>query len=298
MSNTVKDLNEHLTDINDKIDDLSRTEPPDAHPNVDAWRTLLAERQCAQQGLEFCAQLSSEIERLEPQLSDVSPAAAPTVAQRYIDSGVSTTKGSIQALRSQLQSHTNDIEQQILAMSPRDASSVQETGELADLQRAKNSIETCIQLISQAEEQATAVERRNLFEDIVVSESSFNFTGSTVGDLVTARRVKISGGSVNVGGQLGSSELGMAFENLARADRVAPSPTPAAWREENATDHGKMRFEKQHGAGKVLEGSGEESMGKLGSDMNEARLSRKLDTATSGIRLVDSAAASFPGAAR
>jgi hypothetical protein len=51
--------------------------------------------------------------------------------------------------------------------------------------------------------------RQSVFEDITLADGSYSFTVSTIGDLVLAKKINLSGGSCNVGGQI-SNERFMA----------------------------------------------------------------------------------------
>lgn len=250
MSNTSEDLREHLHDINDRINSLGNNGPHDDNPTSPEWRDLWAEKRCTQQGLEFCAQISSEIERLEPGLQGAAGEMDAPIAREYWKHGVQDTKSSIRAMESKFQNHKEDIEQQMQAMP---SYQTQVATELEDLQKSKDGLENCLKVVSQAEEQA------NVFENIKLSESSVNITVSTVGKSVKTRNVTLSDGSFNLGGQLGSVELAALFQGLGLAGKATSRATSAAWTDADASSAGLSRSERGHNRGNAVEQSAEMS---------------------------------------
>lgn len=248
MSSTSEDLREHLDDIKDRIDSLANNGPHDDDRNSSEWRDLWAEKRCAQQGLAFCAQISSEIERLEPGVQGTDGEANAPVARQYWKNGVEDTKGSIRAMESRFRSHEREVEQQMQAMPSRQT---EVASELEDLHKSRDGLEKCLRVVSQAEEQM------NVFERIHLSENSVNFTVSTNGKTVQTRDVTLSGGSFNFGGQVGSAELTTLFQGLGLAGSVANGATFAAQRDAGAAPAGPLRSERSQTMSNVLEQSAE-----------------------------------------
>ena len=218
MADTTQNLQEHVKDIEERMENLSGSRSNGSQKDDDAERqAMLAEKQSAQQGLDFCAQLSAEIDRLAPALTTQLHRAGAPVTQEHVSSGVSATRGSIQDMAARLRKHKDTMLSHLVQREPKGQRSSEEEAELDDLQATKESIEDCLELIAGAEKQAALAERHNVFEDITLAENSYSFTVSTVGDLVTARRINISGGSCNVGGQMSNEGLQAAFNSVVRA---------------------------------------------------------------------------------
>lgn len=284
LSNTSEDLREHLHDINDRINSLANNGPHDDDQNSTEWRDLWAEKRCAQQGLEFCAQISSEIERLEPGVERAAGEAKAPIAREYWKTGVEDTKGSIRAMESKFQSHEKEVEQQMQAMP---SYQTQVAAELEDLQKSKNGLEKCLRVVSQAEE------RVNVFERINLSENSVNFTVSTVGKIVETRDVTLSGGSFNFGGQVGSAELAALFQGLGFAGRVADGATSAAGKDGGAASAGLLQSERSQNIGNTLKQSTEvprvtAANGKSPRDRDTSSIE---DTVSSGVVMCESGTA-------
>lgn len=152
--------------------------------------------------------------------------------------------------------HKDAIDQLILSRTCTTQAPGVASAELTKLQDAKASIHECIQVISKADEDTAAIERRNVFEDITLADQSFNFTISTVGDLVTGRKINLSGGSCNLGGQMSESGFEKALDALAGGVQRNPGgisgPNRDGKRDRKENDE-VNGFQKRYGGGNVLE---------------------------------------------
>ena len=266
MADTTQDLQEHLEEINDRIEFLSCGVPDDGEQGSPEWQALVAERKCAEQGLEFCAEMSSEIDRLEPTLHGGQQGVPAPVAELHVHNGVSTTKESLDKMALELRSHRDDMVERIRHKASQGPVSREAAAELVNLRAMKSSMEKSIELILTAKEGAAAAERdqerRNTFEDITQVDDSYSFTVSTVGDLVTARRFNLSGRAVNVGGQMNDEALMKAFENLGKRvtveveSKVGDCKEDGKVRKEDGSGvQSRAVFERRHGRGVSLETS-------------------------------------------
>lgn len=255
MSDTSQDLQQHLQDINEKIQVLSCGQAEGYDQDSHEWQAILEEKKCTQQGLEICAQLSAQIEELEPMMEAGPQSTNPPEARGYVKSGLGATKASIQAMVSQLHSHGDAIERRVRKMASSKPLSKETSEELERLQATKDSIHQCIQVVSDANDGAAEIERHNLFEDITLADNSYSFTVSTVGDLVTAKRINLTGRSYNVGGQITDDGFQKAIEAFTREGIRPASNTrqevtaPKQTEQEVSTRSG---FQNRHGRGVPL----------------------------------------------
>lgn len=173
-------------------------------------------------------------------------------------SGLDVTKSSIHAIVTNLRSHQEDLDQRIqnLRASGATTPAVRDiASELRQLQETKESIQQCIQVISEAE-QRLAAERRNLFEDITLSDDAYSFTVSTVGDLVTARRIELKGRSRNVAGQISDESFQKALDAFSRDDlktfRQPRSDEIPRGGIDSSRDQDSDQFGSRHGLGRPL----------------------------------------------
>lgn len=150
--------------------------------------------------LEICAQLSAQIERSESIVEAKRQASGSPEALRHVRTGKRATKASIQTMVSRLRSHEEILEGRAWKLISSNPPSKETAEELERLQATRDSICQCIRVLSDANEDTTEIERHNVFEDITLADSSYFFTVSTVGDLVTAKRVNLTSRSYSIGG--------------------------------------------------------------------------------------------------
>lgn len=141
-----------------------------------------------------------------------------------------------------LRSEETALLRQIQRITSSDGNPAEIKAELTRLQAARTAIRDRMRTLSDADGGATTgtVERRNLFEDITLEENSYNFAVSTVGDLVTARHIKLTGRSYNVAGQLTDESFQRAVDAFV-TNGVQP-----------ARDPDSREFDKRHGRGMSL----------------------------------------------
>ncbi|KAJ6781861.1 hypothetical protein PWT90_06518 [Aphanocladium album] len=133
------------------------------------------------------------------------------------------------------------ILRQIQSITSSDRSPEEISAELRRLQSARGAIRDRMRTLSDADSGAAGIaERHNVFEDITLEDNSYNFAVSTVGDLVTARRINLTGRSYNVTGQLTDESFQRAVEVFANSG-VQP-----------ARDSNSEQFHKRHGRGTPL----------------------------------------------
>jgi hypothetical protein len=200
IRDTTNDLQEHLHQLDEKVRRLASGDTIVPANDNNEWQAMLEEKDSTQQGLLICAQLAARIEELEPTVKENLQYWQRDSARKHVKEGLGSTKGSIQALVSRLQNHEESINRQMEAIRSVPASQSTAT-QLSQLKETSESVRQCIKLVSDADD-LMGIERRNVFEDITMADDTYDFSVSTVGDLVTARRINLKGKSRHVGGQI------------------------------------------------------------------------------------------------
>ncbi|GJC89249.1 hypothetical protein ColLi_12087 [Colletotrichum liriopes] len=216
ISDTTSDLKAHLEDLQGKIDRLKDGDTVAIDDVAKEWHEMLEEKESTQQGLEMCAQLSAQIVRFESASKERIQFSERPSAHKHIKTGLSEAGRSIQSLVARLQTHEALISSQLEAMSLKEALSEPVAAQLARLQQTKESVSQCIQIVSDAGELAN--ERSNVFEDLTLADNSYALSVSTVRDLVTARRLNLSGRSRHVGGQVTNETVQKTMDALTQLD--------------------------------------------------------------------------------
>jgi len=256
ISDTTHDLREHIRSIDAKIQRLAKRDPDS--DGFD-WQAMLEEKKSTQQGLEICARLSAQIEQLEPTPVEYTQFANHPSAHKFVKDGLHATRGAVRTLVSQLQNHEDEIDRRMDAMRSTASLSKADAADLAQLQVTKESIRQCIKVVSDADD-TLVIQRQNLFEDITLSDDALNFTISTVGDLVTARRINLTGRSLNVGGQISDESYQKSIDAISRRDVSSVLPIVQKPDKPNSTDEQvstESEFHGRHGPGVKLSHSAE-----------------------------------------
>lgn len=217
IRDTTADLKEHLQSVAEKVESLALGNAGGPASGNTEWQAMVEEKESTQQGLRICAQLSAQVEQLEATSTEHPRFSQRPSAHKYVKNGLSVTKNSIRSLTSRLQSHEEDIERQMEAMNSATSLSESAATQLAQLQETKDSIQQCIKLVSDAGE-TLEIERRNIFEDITMTDEAYDFSVSTIGDLVTARRINLSGRTRHVAGQISDESYQRSVEALTQLD--------------------------------------------------------------------------------
>lgn len=178
---------------------------------------MLEEKESTRLGLRICAQLSAQVEQLESTSTGGPQFSNRPSAHKHLKSGLNTTKGSIENLVSRLLSHENDVDRQLESMSSGTSISDDATDQFAKLQETRASIRQCIDIVSDASNNL-AGERRNVFENVAMADNSYEFSVSTIRDLVTARQLDLKGRSRHIGGQIRSRDYQKSIDALTRLD--------------------------------------------------------------------------------
>ncbi|KAH8701437.1 hypothetical protein GQ44DRAFT_631717 [Phaeosphaeriaceae sp. PMI808] len=216
ISDTTTDLNTHLKDLQEKIDRLKAGDAAAVADIAAEWQAMLEEKESTQQGLNMCAQLSAQIVQCQSASAEHAQFSGRPSAHKYVKTGLSEARISIQNLVTRLQAHEALIGSELEAMSLQETLSEPVAAQLARLQQTKESVSQCIQIVSEASELAN--ERSNVFEDINLADNSYAFSVSTVNDLVTARRLNLRGRSRHFGGQVTDETVQKSIEALTQLD--------------------------------------------------------------------------------
>jgi hypothetical protein len=220
-----QDLKEHMQRLDGTIQRLVSEKAQGPTEGDAEWQAMLEEKESTRQGLMICAQLSSQIEKVvsthqqQQRTRAPRPPQAPRspLAHQYISEGLLLTNTSIQTLVHKLQEHQAEIDRRLDAMNSTGKSPGNASLQLAQLQETKDSIRQCIEVVSSANETAE-IERRNVFEDITMADDAYDFSVSTIGDLVTARRIHLTGRSRHVAGQLTSPDYQATVDAIKMVD--------------------------------------------------------------------------------
>ncbi|RMZ88376.1 hypothetical protein DV736_g4396, partial [Chaetothyriales sp. CBS 134916] len=268
ISSTTFDLEEILQDLNTAMHDPHYEETAALGERAgELTRAVDEERESIQQCLTICMEVSQHIDQvqtksLSPQpqprpLRVVEPSpetssrASPSVAPapdlpRLITSkSLSDCRRGIGYTTVQLHARLQDLNRQIAAVNSTNTSSSGPTNATAEnMKEVADAVKQCLNICGEAAEQASA-DRINVFEDVRMGDEGHQLILSTIGDLISAKRVTVGARSSQWLGQMSDSSLQQLSKD--RGVRV-PSEVGSGGK----LDIGKgLYFENRHGLGRT-----------------------------------------------
>lgn len=233
VDNTAADLSDHLEEVEQKLQDLSSRNAESSDDNSAELKAIEEERRSIQQCLQICAQVSTYID--EVQLGNQKEAGSSTEGQpllevnkaaEYLKKSLAATKltGStleeckvrLRTASSQLRAQLDSLDGKIKSLSKQRRSlSNEEAEDLKRFKEERDSITQCLAICTEASDLADNP-RTNIYEDITSADASHQLIVSTLGDLITAKRVTTGSGSAQWLGQMSDETLRCLAENRTR----------------------------------------------------------------------------------
>lgn len=219
ITNTTSDLQEHLEEIDRKLQAISVSQNPQGVDIDTAERQRIQEeRDSTQQCLEICAQVHEHIDRVRPIIENVSTPSGgfhqSVESVGGLPSSRQMTSSTLKACRDNLSETTKQLERNLQAISNRLQgltlqalnSSPQQSADQRQLQEELDSIRQCLDICSEA---ATKAEqpRINIFEDVSMTDDGSQVIVSTIGDLISAKRITAGARSMQLLGQMSDESV-------------------------------------------------------------------------------------------
>lgn len=216
IANTTADLEEHLKQIDDKLGSPSRSTNLSAEDLVQRQQ-IQEERDSAQKCLEICEGVLMHISQVYPTVTEHAPTPpggyleALTASSGILSARATTTdafqicKERLNDTAARLEKHLQHINSQ-LQPSPSHPLSGELSSELEGIKEEMDSVKQCISICMQASKRANQ-ERTNVFEDVSTADDGHQVLVSTIGDLISAKRVTAGSRSVQWLGQMSDEAL-------------------------------------------------------------------------------------------
>ncbi|EEH11709.1 conserved hypothetical protein [Histoplasma capsulatum G186AR] len=253
IANTTSDLEDHLQDIENKLDSFIPKGAKMEHEDSVQWSRIQEERNSTQQCLQICTDALEHIDKLKPKILTENPTAfipplgIDTIgnfnsgSSKYVINCIlQEYKQKLLTASSDLEKHAERLKARLEAMSQ--TVKVEETAEWEQIQEERNSLRQCLAICAEAAEQAKKA-HSNEFEDVLSADDAHQVIVSTVGELISAKRITTGSRSAQWLGQMSDETL----QQLSR-DHIRGSEGPV--RAERGLD---IRFD-QYGRGHQLRG--------------------------------------------
>lgn len=266
VQNAQSDLQEHLQELNEKLDALSaRGTQTDGNISSERQR-IEEEKESTTQCLRICEQASEYIDRLGPGLqaqqqratsSGNPPNQSPTSLFNS-SSAMSKTllmlmecKAKVASQSTALRIRLAELEEKLQTFSdePNRGPASAHDRERNQLLEERESITQCLTICDDASNQAQNA-RTNVIEDVTSADDSSQVIVSTVGDLIRAKRVTTGSRSAQWFGQMSDETVQTLSHVYGKSSVEQPEVSvekPTLVKGENAEE-----FRKRFGAGRHL----------------------------------------------
>ncbi|RFU29622.1 hypothetical protein B7463_g6721, partial [Scytalidium lignicola] len=255
IENTTADLEDHLQEIDKKLQSLSLQGETISGGDAAERQQVQEERDSTQQCLDICAQVATYINQVHPDATKniSSPLASyqkPIITLGGLLYARQTTVDTFNACKERLSTATNQLENHLQNVNNRlkEFSSQplkQSDEQVAELDRMKEELESVKQCLAICSEATVQVhnQRINDFEDVSMTDDGQQVIISTFGDLVSAKRVSAGARSFQWLGQMSDESL----QQLSR-DRSL-TITESVTKQPIRTD---SQFQHRYGAGVTI----------------------------------------------
>jgi hypothetical protein len=147
-----------------------------------------------------------------------------------------------------LQDHLQDLDDKLEALSVQASSTNdEETTEREQIRAEIEGGQKCLEICTQAHEHANKV-RTNVFEDVTADIDAQQVIVSTLGDLISAKRVTAGARATQYLGQMSDETV----QVLARSRGIDLGRVSGILRDVQEQDRGSVQFEDQYGSGHKL----------------------------------------------
>jgi flagellar biosynthesis chaperone FliJ len=257
ISATISDLQDRLETISDKLDSLPAQNTRSSNEYVNERKRIQEEIESTNQCLIICTEVSKHIGRIRPRnfknistasdanyesfITNIGPISANFTTDQTLESCDTTLHSHIQ----QLQNHLTEMSNRLKKLhSDSDTTSVGQESERQRIQDEFDSTKQSLALCIGASERATK-NRLNVYEEVSIEEDGNQYIISTIGDLISAKKISAGARSVQCMGQLSDESFQkMLVHSTARSPVLDGSDTEIA--------SGKG-FEHRYGTGFKLE---------------------------------------------
>jgi Fungal N-terminal domain of STAND proteins len=251
IDNIRADMEERLETIDARLKSISLQNIKVSGEERNNRIQIQDERDSTAQCLNICTQASIHTDQVQPGvitdiLTPLETSLGPIttlndlLAQLATDEALSSCKTELKDTSTQLEKRLQDLNARLQIMQPDygDTSENQDT----ERQKVRDEYDTTKQasaICSEASEQATE-SRMNYFEDITMVEDGNQVIVSTIGDLISAKRVNVGPRSASLLGQMTDEALQMLKHSLGNTLLA---------KDAGDTPEAKEAFETRYGTG-------------------------------------------------
>lgn len=263
IAEATSDLQDHLHEISENLQLLNEASEGPLSSDLDS-QVIEEEKQSTEQCLEICAQASEYIEGLQagllhdsvsmrnlPARSASKENVEPQHAKRVTGAMFHDFLSKINANSNTLESRLAELKSRLAEAQKRQNVSKNEATKLETMQEEKDSIEQCLNICADASDLAGSA-RINSFEDVNSADDSRQLIVSTIGDLISAKRIITGNRSEQWLGQMSDDTI----KQLSQTPRTVVGNLGES--REGESQERNTEFHNRWGAGYPLKSKSEE----------------------------------------
>lgn len=246
------DLEDRLRELDEKLESFSKLSSIVDTRGETEWRQLQEEKQSTEQCLVICAEFYEHIEKVGSQVETCSEPdrieAGASVEMQYtakqalgnllrgFKSELATASGEFNNIIERLDHRQNGLPSRSAHISGKDEATMQQ------IREERNSTAQCLTICADAAEQSEKIQS-NIFEDITSGDDSQQFVISSIGQLITAKRINTGSRSLLMLGQLSD-------DTIRQSSRDHVLSTKGISKQREATE--SANFQRRYGVGHQL----------------------------------------------
>lgn len=229
--NTTSDLEGHLENIDNKLQTVCAQSTEISYENNVERQQIQEERDGTQQCLDICKQVLMRIDQVQPNVFvDLSSTYVPPITTLSgLTSAQQLTSQTIKACKERLTVTTTHLERQLQDLNRRlkpfplrpTSMSNEQAAERERMQEEREAIKQGLDICADALGQVNE-EKSNVYEDIALSDDSHQVIISTVGALISARRVTGGSRSFQVLGQISDESFQLFSSRVSTEKSLEP----------------------------------------------------------------------------
>lgn len=249
---TKSDLEDRLKELDERLEFFSKHSSIVDKRGETEWRQLQEEKQSTEQCLVICAEFYEHIEKVGSQVETCSEPdrieASVSLEMQYaakqalgnllggFKSELATASSEFKKIIERLDHQQNGLSSQSVHMSGKDEATMQK------IREERNSTVQRLTICADAAEQSERIQS-NIFEDITSGDYSQQYVISSIGQLITARRINTGSRSLLMLGQLSD-------DTIRQSSRDHALSTKGISKQREATE--SANFQRRYGAGQQL----------------------------------------------
>jgi hypothetical protein len=229
ISDTTSDLEEHLEQIDSKLQIICIQGAGLSAEDAAERQKIQEERTSTQQCLDICNQVRAKIDQVQPnafinlsltELVPITTLSDLTSAQQVTATTFKACKEKLNGTTVYLENQLQDINNRLSRFSIKPTNmSIEQATEREIMQEERAAVLQSLKICAEASKEAVQ-EKSNLYEDILVVDDSQQVIISTVGALISAKRVTGGSRSFQVFGQISDDSFQLLSRQIGAASTV------------------------------------------------------------------------------